>query len=150
MPTSASRPRLADVAFWCFMGGAVVMIVGGLMSATATFDAARLAIPADVSDERVRNYLTVYSLIGVGAVLAAGTLAFLAGKARRGDGRFRMATLALAFSLVGVVLMLAVGLGVGQPLILVAALPILVGAALMTRPSVRAWYDRAPERKELP
>ncbi|MCG7596515.1 hypothetical protein ACXYX3_03215 [Mycobacterium sp. C3-094] len=150
MPTSASRPRLVDAAFWCFMGGAVIMIVGGLLSATATFDAARLAIPAEVSDERVRNYLTVYRLIGVGAVLAAGALAFLAGKARAGDSRFRMATLALAFSLVGVVLLLAVGFGVGQPLILVAALPILVGAALMTRPHARAWYDRAPEGKELP
>ncbi|KMO76045.1 hypothetical protein [Mycolicibacterium obuense] len=150
MPTPASRPRLVDAAFWCFMGGAVLMIVGGLMSATATFDAARLAIPADVSDERVRNYLTVYRLIGVGSVVAAAALAFLAGKARGGDSRFRMATLGLAFAVVAVVLLLAVGLGVGQPLILVAALPVLVGAALMTRPSARAWYDRAPEGKDLP
>ena len=104
----------------------------------------------DVSDERVRNYLMVYRSIGYGAVVAGAALAFLAGKARGGDSRFRMATLALAFSLVGVVLLLAVGLGVGQALILVAALPILVGAALMTRPSVRTWYDRAPQGKELP
>ena len=150
MPTPASRPRLVDAAFWCFMGGAVLMIVGGQMSATATVDAARLAIPADVSDERVRNYLTVYRLIGVGSVVAAAALAFLAGKARGGDSRFRMATLGLAFAVVAVVLLLAVGLGVGQPLILVAALPVLVGAALMTRPSARAWYDRAPEGKDLP
>ena len=116
MPTSASRPRLVAAAFWCFMGGAVIMIVGGLMAATKTFDAARLAIPADVSDERVRNYLMVYRSIGYGAVVAGAALAFLAGKARGGDSRFRMATLALAFSLVGVVLLLAVGLGVGQAL----------------------------------
>ncbi|MEW5813475.1 MAG: hypothetical protein AB1925_28960 [Actinomycetota bacterium] len=143
---SASRPRLVDAAFWCFIGGAVVMIVGGLMAATATFDAARLAIPAEVSDQRVRNYLTVYRLTGIGAVVAGGALAFLAGKARGGDGRFRMAMLGLAFAVVAVVLLLAIGLGVGQPLVLIATLPVLVGAALMTRPAARAWYDRADGR----
>jgi hypothetical protein len=141
-PTSEPRPRIVDVAFWCFIGGAVVMIAGGLMAATASFEAARLAIPEAMSDERVRNYLTVYRLTGAGAAVAAAALAFLAGKARRGDGRFRFATLGLAFAIVAIVLLLAIGIGVGQPLILLALLPILVGAALMTRPAARGWFDR--------
>lgn len=142
MPTD-SRPRLVDAAFWCFIGGAVIMIVGGLLAATATYDAARAAIPAQMSDDRVRTYLTVYRLTGIGAVVAAGALAFLAGRARRGDGRFRFALLGMAFALVAVVLLMAVGVGVAQPLILLGLLPVLVGAALMTRPAARAWYDRA-------
>lgn len=141
MPTH-SRPRLVDAAFWCFVGGAVIMIVGGLLAATATYDAARAAIPSEMSDDRVRSYLTVYRLTGIGAVLAAGALAFLAGRARRGDGRFRYALLGMAFALVAVVLLMAIGVGVAQPLILLGLLPVLVGAALMTRPAARAWYDQ--------
>lgn len=141
MPTE-SRPRLVDAAFWCFVGGAVIMIVGGLLAATATFDAARAAIPAEMSDDRVRSYLTVYRLTGIGALLAAGALAFLAGRARRGDGRFRFALLGMAFALVAVALLMAIGVGVVQPLILLGLLPVLVGAALMTRPAARAWYDQ--------
>ncbi|BBX66771.1 hypothetical protein [Mycolicibacterium psychrotolerans] len=141
MPTD-SRPRLVDAAFWCFVGGAAIMIVGGLLAATATFDAARAAIPSEMSDDRVRSYLTVYRLTGIGAVLAAGALAFLAGRARRGDGRFRFALLGMAFALVAVVLLMAIGVGVAQPLILLGLLPVLVGAALMTRPAARAWYDQ--------
>ncbi|MCV7072807.1 hypothetical protein MJO55_03470 [Mycolicibacterium rufum] len=141
MPTH-SRPRLVDAAFWCFIGGAVIMIVGGLLAATATYDAARAAIPAEMSDDRVHTYLTVYRLTGIGAVLAAGALAFLAGRARRGDGRFRFALLGMAFALVAVVLLMAIGVGVAQPLILLGLLPVLVGAALMTRPAARAWYDQ--------
>ena len=141
MPTH-SRPRLVDAAFWCFVGGAVIMIVGGLLAATATYDAARAAIPSEMSDDRVRSYLTVYRLTGIGAVLGAGALAFLAGRARRGDGRFRFALLGMAFALVAVVLLMAIGVGVAQPLILLGLLPVLVGAALMTRPAARAWYDQ--------
>lgn len=141
MPTH-SRPRLVDAAFWCFVGGAVIMIVGGLLAATATYDAARAAISSEMSDDRVRSYLTVYRLTGIGAVLAAGALAFLAGRARRGDGRFRFALLGMAFALVAVVLLMAIWVGVAQPLILLGLLPVLVGAALMTRPAARAWYDQ--------
>lgn len=141
MPTH-SRPRLVDAAFWCFIGGAVIMIVGGLLAATATYDAARAAIPAEMSDDRVRTYLTVYRLTGIGAVLGAVALSFLAGRARRGDGRFRFALLGMAFALVAVVLLMAIGVGVAQPLILLGLLPVLVGAALMTRPAARAWYDQ--------
>ncbi len=29
-PTSSGRPRIVDLGFWCFMAGAVIMIVGGV------------------------------------------------------------------------------------------------------------------------
>ncbi|AFM15443.1 hypothetical protein Mycch_0625 [Mycolicibacterium chubuense NBB4] len=141
-PPPANRPRLVDVAFWCFIAGAVVMIVGGLLAATASYEAARAAIPASVGDDQVRSYLTLYRGLGVGAVVVAGALAFLGGRARRGDARFRLATLGLAFATVVVVGLFALGVGVAQPLILLSLLPILVGAALFTRPAARAWYDR--------
>lgn len=141
LPVPSRRPRVVDAAFWCFIAGAVIMIVGGLMSSTATYGAARAAIDATVTDDQVRSYLTVYRVSGMGSVAAAVALAFLAGRARRGDTRFRFATLGLTFAIVVVVALLAVGVGVAQPLILLSLLPVLVGAVLLTRPAARTWYD---------
>ena len=100
-PTSPSRPRVVDLAFWCFVGGAVIMIVGGLMASTAAFDAERLQIAnADA-------FLSIVRGTGIGAVLVGGALAFLAGRARRGDGRFYRATLALAAAAIVVIVIIA-------------------------------------------
>lgn len=140
--TPAARPRVVDLAFWCFIGGAVLMIVGGLMAATATYDAARAAIPTTVPDQQVRTYLTVYRYSGIGAVLLAGALAFLAGRARHGDPRFRLATLALAFAALVVIGLLALGVGVAQPLILLGLLPVVIGTLLMVQPAARFWFQQ--------
>ncbi|WNG88365.1 hypothetical protein C6A87_003700 [Mycobacterium sp. ITM-2016-00317] len=145
-PSPPARPRIVDLAFWCFVGGAVIMIVGGLMAATATYDAARAAIPSAVSDDQVRNYLTVYRYSGVGSVLVAAALAFLAGRARQGDSRFRLATLALAFAAVLVIGLLALGVGVAQPLTLLGLLPVLIGALLMVQPAARLWFQQEDSR----
>lgn len=141
LPVPTERPRVVDVAFWCLAAGAVMMTVGGLIAASTTYDAARAAIDATVGDDQVRSYLTVYRVSGMISVSAAAALAFLAGRARRGDTRFRLATLGLAFAIVVVVGLLAVGVGVAQPLTVLSLLPILVGAVLFTRPAARTWYE---------
>ncbi|MDY6998300.1 MAG: hypothetical protein SW019_17005 [Actinomycetota bacterium] len=141
-PESSKRPRTVDIAFWCFVGSAVIMIVGGLMAATASYEAARAALPDTISDEAVRDYLTIYRYSGAGAAVAAAALAFLAGRARRGDVRSRMATFGLVFAILVVVLLLAVGAGVAQPLVLLALLPMLVGVAVFVQPGAREWYAR--------
>ncbi len=140
-PAPSSRPRLVDAAFWCFLGGAVMMIVGGLTAAAATFDSARSAIDATLTDEQVRSFLTVYRVSGLGLVVAAGVLAFLAGRARNGDARFRLAAQGLSFAMVLVVGLLALGIGAVQPLVLLSLLPILLGATLLAVPAVRTWYE---------
>ena len=141
-PSSSSRPRVVDLAFWCFIGAAVIMIVGGLMASTATYDSARTAIPTTVSDDQVRNYLTIYRFTGIGAAVAAVALAFLAGRARRGDARFRLALLGLAFATFVVVGLLAIGMGVAQPVILLGLFPLLIGILLIVQPSARTWFAR--------
>lgn len=141
LPVPTDRPRLVDIAFWCFIAGAVIMIVGGLMAFSATYDSARAAIDTTVSDEQVRSYLMIYRVSGMISVAAAAALAFLAGRARRGDTRFRLAAVGLAFAIVVVEGLLAVGLGVVQPLVLLSLVPILVGAILIVRPAARAWYE---------
>lgn len=140
-PEPSNRPRLVDIAFWCFIVGAVIMIVGGLMASTATLEGARAALPDTLTDDQVRGFLTIYRGSGIGSVVAAAALAFLAGRARRGDARFRLATLGLAFAMVVVVVLLALGVVVVHPLIRLALLPIIVGLILFTRPAARAFYE---------
>ena len=50
------------------------------------------------------------------------------------------------FAILVVVLLLAVGVGVAQPLVLLALLPMLVGVALAAGPSARAWYAEGGPR----
>lgn len=139
-----SRPRVVEIGFWVLIAGAVLLIVGGLLAATVTYETARSAIDPDVSNERLRSYLTFYRAIGVGSVLAGGGLAFLAGRTRRGDARFRRATVGLALAIAVVLVVLAAGAGVGQPVILLSLVPIAAGTIMLTRRSANAWFQRDP------
>ncbi|MBX7435034.1 hypothetical protein JDV09_23475 [Mycobacterium sp. Y57] len=138
--TPPDRPRVVNIAFWCFVGGAVIMMAGGLMSASTSYEYARAAIPATVGDDEVRSYLTVYRGSGIVAAIAAAGLAFLAGRARRGDARFRRAAVALAAAIVVLIGLLALLVGVANPVMLLSLLPMLAGVILMMRPAARDWY----------
>ena len=60
-----------DVAFWLLLAGAVMLVVGGLLAATMSFDTVRRAAAASVSDEQLHNYLSFHRGAGVICVLAA-------------------------------------------------------------------------------
>ncbi|KUI29955.1 hypothetical protein AU196_03455 [Mycobacterium sp. IS-1742] len=141
-----SRPRVVDIAFWALVGGAVLLIVGGLLAATVTFETARSAIDSDVSNESLRSFLAVQRGVGVGSVFAGAALAFVAGRARRGDPRFRRATVALALAIAVVLVMLAAGAGVANLVTLLALVPIAVGTVMLTRRSATGWYEQAGSR----
>jgi hypothetical protein len=140
-PTSP-RPRLVDIAFWLLVGGAVLLILGGLLAATVSYETARSAIGPEVSNEQVRNYLTVYRGLGIGSVLAGGGLAFVSGRVRRGDPNFRRVTIGLAIAIAVVLVLLAAGGGVAQPVTLLSLVPIAAGAILLTRRGAAGWFDR--------
>jgi hypothetical protein len=137
-----SRPRVVDIAFWLLVSGAVLLLLGGLLAATVAYETARSAIGSEVSNEQVRDYLTVYRGMGIGSVLAGGALAFVAGRARRGDPNFRRATVGLALAIALVLVLLATGGGVAQPITLLSLVPIAAGTILLTRRGAAAWFDR--------
>jgi fatty acid desaturase len=137
-----SRPRVVEIGFWVLIAGAVLLILGGLLAATVSYETARSAIDVEVSDAQLRSYLTLYRGMGIGSVLSGGALAFLAGRSRRGDARFRRATVALALVIALLLVLLAAGLGVGQPVMLLSLVPIAVGTIMLTRPSAAAWFHR--------
>jgi hypothetical protein len=141
-----SRPRVVDIAFWALVGGAVLLIVGGLLAATVTFETARSAIDSEVSNESLRGFLAIQRGVGIGSVLAGAALAFVAGRARGGDPRFRRATVGLALAITVVLVLLAAGAGVANLVTLSALVPIAVGAVMLTRRSAAGWFERAGAR----
>jgi hypothetical protein len=120
MTSADSRPRIVDVAFWCWAVAGVLLIADGLW----LFWAGQLAF-----------------VKGAGAILllAGVAVAFLAGRTRRGDKRFHRALVALSMALA---LLLVLFIVMGGPLLgaFIAALLIAAGV-LATREKAIAWFD---------
>jgi hypothetical protein len=125
MTAPQSRPRVVTAAFWCWLVAAILLIVGGLLAASVA------ALPM------------VYRGGGVITALAGAGVAFLAGRSRNGDTRFRRAAVALALTIVVLVALLAV-FGVVHALTLLAVLPLIAGTVLITRPAA-ASADEEPQ-----
>ena len=115
MTAPQPRPRVATAAFWCWLVASILLIAGGLL-------AAAYGLPA------------VFRGTGVLTALAGAGLAFLAGRSRDGDPRFRRAAITLALTVILLVALLAV-FGVVHVLTLVAVFPLIAGTILITRPA---------------
>ncbi|MGV0850489.1 hypothetical protein [Mycolicibacterium phlei] len=115
MTAPVPRPRVVTAAFWCWVVASVIVMTGGMITSTVSHPVFRIA--------------------GLLTILAGGAMAFLSGRIRRGaDARFRRAALALSLALIGYLAVLSV-VGILYPLTLVAVIPLLAGAVLITRPS---------------
>jgi hypothetical protein len=122
MTAPQPRPRVVTAAFWCWLAASILLIVGGLLAAS-------ISLPA------------VFRGAGVVTALAGAGMAFLAGRSRNGDTRFRRAALALSLTIVVLVALCAV-FGVVHVLTLVAVIPLIAGTVLMTRPAASSWVDQ--------
>lgn len=123
MTADQSRPGVVTAAFWCWVLGSFLLVTGGLIAATWA-DAPLLSRGA-----------------GVISVFAGAGMAFLAGRSRGDDARFRRAGMALSLAIV-VLISLSAALGVGNVITLLAGLPLIAGAALLTRPSASTQEER--------
>lgn len=116
MTAAQPRPRVVSAGFWCWTAASVMLMVGGMLAATVD-----LSIP------------TVYRGAAILTVVAGGGMALLAGKSRGGDVRFRRAAVALSMTIVVLVGLIA-AFGLVHIVTLLAILPLIAGAVLMTRP----------------
>jgi hypothetical protein len=117
MTAPQSRPRVVTAAFWCWVAASVLLIVGGLIAAS------------------VSQLLVVYRGAGVLTVVAGVGMAFLAGRARTGDTRYRRAAIALSLVIVVLVAIVSVLGGAIHVLTLLAVFPLVAGTVLITRPA---------------
>jgi peptidoglycan/LPS O-acetylase OafA/YrhL len=115
MTAPPSRPRVVTAAFWCWLVASLLLIVGGLIAAS-------IALPA------------IYRGAGVITAVAGAAMAYLAGRSRTGDTRFRRAAVVLSLAIVVLVALSAV-FGVVHVLTLLAVLPLIAGTVLITRPA---------------
>jgi hypothetical protein len=131
MTAPQPRPRVVTAAFWCWVVAAVLLIVGGLMVAS-------VSIPV------------VYRGSGALTALAGAGMAYVAGRARTWDDRFRRAAVALSMTIVVLTSLLAVSAlllgGVVAMLTLTAVFPLVAGAVLITRPAAADWFQTSEKQ----
>lgn len=122
MSAPLQRPRIVNIAFWCWLGAAVLLAALGLLLA--------------LNKANVPIFLR-----GAGAlfVVAGLALGYLAGRTRTGHTRFRRAAVALALIVV-VLLALFILLGGGGVLWVLPMILTLAGAVLVMRPSAQEWF----------
>jgi hypothetical protein len=118
MTAPQSRPRVVTAAFWCWIAASFLLVLGGLIAASL-------------------NVPVVFRGAGVIFALAGAALAFLAGRSRGGDTRFRRAALALALAVV-VLIALAALFQLTNGITLLAVFPLVAGTVLITRPAASA------------
>ena len=126
MTAPQSRPRVVTAAFWCWVVASILLIVGGLIAASVA------ALPM------------VYRGGGVVTALAGAGMAFLAGRTRSGDTRYRRAAVALSLAIVVLVAIVSVLGGAVHVLTLLAVLPLIAGTVLITRPAASP-SDQGPQ-----
>lgn len=141
MTAPQSRPGAVTAAFWLLVVGGVLVMFGGLMTATVTFNYLRQIQPPSISDQSVRDLIWLYRGPGILFTTAAAVLVFFTGRARNGDDRSRRAAIALAFTIV-----LLISIGVGFQVVALAVpmlfglIPIIAGALLLGRPASVDWF----------
>lgn len=119
--SSSSRPLVATIGFCCWLVAAVLLIVGGLIAASVELPGLNSA---------------TFRGVGVLTALAGIGMAFLAGRSRTGDPRFRRAAIALASATV-VLVALTAGFGVVHILTLIGMILLIVGTILNVLPTSR-------------
>ncbi|MBA0045957.1 hypothetical protein [Mycobacteroides sp. LB1] len=140
MTPEQPRPRIVDVAFWFWAVAAAALFLNGLAGVTQRFGPVRAAAKPALTDGDVRNLVTYFRVWGVLCILLAIGIAFLAGRTRQGDKRFRRALIALSVvSVLGAIVM--AGFGSVGPLLLIAALSLIVANVLIIRPTAQDWFD---------
>ncbi|MGW4099907.1 MULTISPECIES: hypothetical protein [unclassified Mycobacterium] len=112
--SSLPASRRATIVFSCWLVGAVLLIAGGMLAVSAS--------PPGGNAMLYRGIGALVALAGLG-------MAFLAGRSRSDDPRYRRAAIALSLAIV--VLVLLTGLNI---LVLVSLLPLIVGTGLSVLP----------------
>jgi hypothetical protein len=127
MTSAQRRPRIVEVAFWTWVSASILLVVTGVLIATATAPAI---------------------FRGAGAVLTVGglALAYLAHRARNGRSRLRWAAVVLALTLV--LLLILIDLFVTWVLWLLTIILLLIGTYAATRDTASTWFDAAESGRD--
>ena len=134
------RPRVVDVAFWCWMVAAVLLAVAGIASELVRYDRVRAIAAKTISDEQVHRFVLYYQYVGFLWVLVALTVGYLAYRTREGNKRFRRASVALSLSAIVLLLGWAFLASLPTPGLL-ASLALMASVVLVMLPTANEWFN---------
>ncbi|WP_431235038.1 hypothetical protein ACQ856_11280 [Mycolicibacterium psychrotolerans] len=121
MTATQPRPRLVSIAFWCWLAGSIVLMLGGLLLLFSNG-------PVPV----------FFRGAGVLWIVAGALLSYIAGRTRGGDTRFRRAAVGLSIALA--ILLALFSVMTGGLVWLFALVLVIVAAVLIMRPAAQEWY----------
>jgi hypothetical protein len=121
MTSAHPRPRIVEVAFWTWVAASILVVFFGILIATS-------------------NAPALYRGAGVVFSVAGLTLAYLAYSARNGRSRFRWAAVALALTLILLVILFEIVWQLGPGWLLIVIL-LLTGSFAATRDTASAWFN---------
>ena len=133
-PSAALRPLVVTIAFWLWCGGAVLLILFGLLYLTMSTETIHEAggEHADALTVLVRGWGAISLAVGA-------AIAFMVRRVRDGDSRLRR-TLAMLSVVFGVIQILASFFGLVPQLVFPISLLLFVAPLLVYRPRAADWF----------
>jgi hypothetical protein len=125
-PNPSTRPRVVDTAFWCWVSGAILTAALGMLTLSQG------------------GHPFIYAAGGL-LIIAGLGLGYLAGRARRREGKFANAAVGLAMASVAFLALLLL-FGAGAVVICIVAVTmalLIAGSVLVQRAAVQEWFEGA-------
>ncbi|GGC74458.1 hypothetical protein IEU95_16195 [Hoyosella rhizosphaerae] len=131
------RPTVVSAAYWLWFAAAVVLILMGL--GWLFVDEATI-LAADPNFQNPGQLVDLMRMYGGIALVSAVFVAFLAGRMRRGDARYRRSLVAFSVVLSIFQIMSIWLVGAGFFAIAVVA-PVVAASILVYRPAAKSWFS---------
>jgi uncharacterized membrane protein HdeD (DUF308 family) len=141
MTARNARPGVVEAAYWSWVVAGALLIVGGFVTLTASFNSLRAVAAKTISDEEIRQVVNFDRAAGSVWVVAGAAVAYYAFRVRKGDMRSRR--VALIFSIVLAVLLAVFALSSTGMIWLAIIVLLITAATLVMRPAARKWCDTA-------
>jgi uncharacterized membrane protein HdeD (DUF308 family) len=135
------RPGVVEAAYWSWVVAGALLIVGGFVTLTTSFNSLRAIAAKTISDEEIRQVVNFDRAAGSVWVVAGAAVAYYAFRVRKGDKRSRR--VALIFSIVLAVLVAVFALSSTGMIWLAIIVLLITAATLVMRPAARQWCDTA-------
>jgi hypothetical protein len=126
-PVPSGRPRIVDVAFWCWLAAAALLVAFGMLMAT----------------QQSASIAPFFRIAGVLLAVVGLAHGYLAGRARKQNGRFASAGVGLAMATVALltVLLLFGSSLLGILFVAVIMILMITGSVLMQRAPAQEWFE---------
>ena len=142
MTSANPRPRSVQVAYWAWLVAAILLVAAGLLAVFSGADSMPGRFPgASLSQDQARSMAVFVRGVGVVSILLGLAVGYLAGRTRRGDMRFRRATVALSYTVVLMLALFALLFGILLTPQIGAMIALLVAAVAANRDTASAWFD---------